>query len=241
MTTTFPARHSATKTPPCGSTVSQRGVPWVLYAATIAQGLPPLVALRYGRRLPTPRVWVGAWCLTLLAADGMQLWFRSSGTSNLWLNYILVPLYNTMMLWALSLWQEDPVSRLAFRVAIPLDLLTLAALIPAAKSASVFNQFTWPFQALVLLAGSLYTLVTRASREPERVTSRDWFWVTLGTSLFFGFRVALLPFIELTLSSNQDLARFAYIVSAWVDILAYILIARGMVCPLPQARSGGFS
>jgi hypothetical protein len=177
----------------------------------------------------------------LLAADGMQLWFRTSGTSNLWLNYILVPLYNTIMLWALSLWQEDPVSRLAFRVAIPLDLLALAALIPAAKSASMFNQFTWPFQALVLLAGSLYTLVTRAIREPERVTSRDWFWVTLGTSLFFGFRVALLPFIELTLSSNQDLARFAYTVSAWADIVAYILIARGMVCPLPQARSGGFS
>jgi hypothetical protein len=218
----------------------QRGVPLVLYAATLAQGLPLLAALRYGRRLPSPRRWVAVWCLALLAGDAAQLWFRAGGNNNLWLTYIVVPLHNAIMLWTLSLWQEDPVSRLAFRVAIPLDLLALVALIPAVQSASTFNQFTWPFQALVLLAGSLYTLVTRAIREPERVTSQDWFWVTLGTSLYFAFRMALPPFVELMLSTNSELTRLAYVVSAWADIVAYLLIARGMVCPLPQARSGGF-
>ena len=218
----------------------QRGIPWVLYAATLAQGLPPLAALRYGRRLPAPRVWLAIWCLALLASDLAQLWFRTGG-NNLWLNYIVVPLHNVIMLWTLSLWQEDPVSRLAFRVAIPLDLLALVSLIPAVQSASTFNQFTWPFQALVLLTGSLYTLVRRSIAEPERVTSRDWFWVTLGTSLYFAFRMALPPFVELMLHTNRELTRLAYVVSAWADIVAYVLIARGMVCPLPQARSGGFS
>jgi hypothetical protein len=151
----------------------------VLYAATFAQGLPLLAALRYGRRLPAPRVWLAVWCVALLAGDLVLLWFRSGG--NLWLFYLIVPLHNAIMLWTLSLWQEDPVSRLAFRVAIPLDLLALVALIPAVQSGSTFNQFTWPFQALVLLAGSLYTLVRRSIAEPERVTSRDWFWATLGT------------------------------------------------------------
>jgi hypothetical protein len=161
--------------------------------------------------------------------------------NNLWVQYVVVPLHNAIMLWTLSLWQEDPVSRLAFRVAIPLDLLALVAFIPAVQSAATFNQFTWPFQALVLLAGSLYTLVTRASREPDRVTSRDWFWITLGVSLYFAFRMALPPFVELMLATNNELTRLAYIVTAWADIAAYILIARGMVCPLPQARSGGSS
>ena len=180
------------------------------------------------------------WCLALLASDATQFWFRGSG-NNLWVQYIVVPLHNAIMLWALSLFQQDPVSRLAFRVAIPLDLLALAALIPAVQSAATFNQVTWPFQALVLLAGSLYTLVTRSISEPERVTSRDWFWITLGTSLFFAFRMALPPFVELMLPTNRELTKLAYVVSAWADILAYILIARGMVCPLPQARSGGSS
>lgn len=220
--------------------MSQRNIPWVLFAATYAQVLPLLAAVRYGIRLPLPRRWVLVWCLALLASDAAQYWLRDSG-NNLWVQYTFVPLHNAIMLWALSLWQQDPVSRLAFRVAIPLDLLALAALIPAWHSAATFNQFTWPFQALVLLAGSLYTLVSLSIKEPERVTSRDWFWVTLGTSLFFAFRMALPPFVELMLSTNRELTRLAYVVSAWADILAYILIARGMVCPLPQARSGGSS
>ena len=91
------------------------------------------------------------------------------------------------------------------------------------------------------MAASLYTLVRRASAEPERVTSQDWFWITLGTSMFFSIRVALPPFVEVMLATNAELTRLAYLVSAWMDIVAFILIARGMVCPLPQTRSGGSS
>lgn len=221
--------------------MSQRGIPWVLHAASWAQWLPIIAAARFGTRLPAPRVWIVVWCLALLAADAAQLHFRGPGMNNLWIVHVAVPLHSAIMLWALSLWQRDPVWRLAFRVAIPLMLLALLALIPAFHSAARFNQFTWPFQALVLLAGSLFTLVTLASREPERVTSYAWFWVTLGTSLYYALRVALPPFVELTLASNPQLARLAYVVSAWTDIVTFFLIARGMLCPLPPTRSGGSS
>lgn len=223
--------------------MSQRTIPLVLYGAAAAQVLPVLAAARYGVRLPSPRPWIVVWCAALLASDIAQYRFGigAAGASNQWLQYIAVPTQNAIMLWALSLWQPDPVSRLAFRVAIPLDVIALLALIPAAESAAVFNQFTWPFQSLVLLAGSLYTLVRRAIGEPERVTSRDWFWVTLGTSLFFAFRMAVPPFANMMMASHLEIARLAYIFSAWIDILACVLIARGMLCPLPQARSGGSS
>jgi hypothetical protein len=195
--------------------VQQRGIPWVLYAASLSQALPLLAAFRYGPRLPSPRKWVVLWCAAMLASDAAQLWLRGSdGTHNLSVEYVVVPLHSTIMLWTLSLWQQDPVSRLAFRVAIPLHLL---------------------------MAASLYTLVRRASAEPERVTSRDWFWITLGTSMFFAIRVALAPFVAIMLGTNTELTRLAYLVSAWIDIAALALIARGMVCPLPQTRSGGFS
>lgn len=223
--------------------VIQGGIPPVLYAASLSQALPVLAAARYGPRLPPARKWVALWCVAMLASDAAQLWLRGiDGTDhNLWVEYVVVPLHNAIMLWTLSLWQPDPVSRLAFRVAIPLHLLALAALIPAVESAAAFNQFTRPFQSLVLMAASLYTLVRRASAEPDRVTSRDWFWVTLGTSLFFSIRVALPPFVELMLRTNPEVTRLAYLVSAWMDIGAFFLIARGMVCPLPQTHSGGSS
>lgn len=222
--------------------VIQRSIPLVLYVATYAQVLPLVGAARHRFRLTPARRWVVVWCIALLAGDAAQYFTGTGSVNNLWVQYIFVPLQNALMLWTLSLWQEDPVSRLAFRVAIPLYLAALLALIPAVKVATTFNQITWPFQAFLLLAGSLYTLVKRSIAEPDRVTSRDWFWITLGTSLFFAFRMALPPFVELMLPDNPYWARLAYEVSGWADIVAYVLIARGMVCPLPpQARSGGFS
>ena len=220
----------------------QRGSPWVLHVATYAQLLPVLAAARFRTRLPAPRLWVVVWCIALVVGDLAQIWVRTGGATNVWVQYVAVPFQNAIMLWTLSLWQDDPISRLAFRVAIPLYLLALLALIPALGAAAAFNQITWPFQAFLLLAGSLFTLVKRAIGEPERVTSRDWFWITFGTSLFFAFRMALPPFVQLMLATDTELVRLAYVVSGWADIVAYVLIARGMVCPLPpQARSGGFS
>ena len=144
------------------------------------------------------------------------------------------------MLWTLSLWQRDAVSRLAFRIAIPIFLVTLVALIPTVKETGTFDTVTGPFQALLLLAGALYTLVTNASRDPERVTRHDWFWITLGASLYFGLRVALPPFATMLIATHEDLVRLAYLLLAWADIVVFLLISRGIWCPLPQARSGGF-
>jgi hypothetical protein len=42
------------------------------------------------------------------------------------------------------------------------------------------------------------------------------------------------------MSSHQDLVRLAYFVQASADIAVFLLIARGIWCPLPLARSGGF-
>ena len=222
--------------------VIQRSIPWVIYAATYAQLLPLLAAARHRFRLTPQRRWTLVWCIALLAGDAIQYFTGSGTTNNLWVQYVVVPLQNAIMLWTLSLWQQDPVSRLAFRVAIPLYLAALLALIPAVQVAATFNQITWPFQAFLLLAGSLYTLVRRSIGEPERVTSRDWFWITLGTSLYFAFRMALPPFVQLMLPAHRELATQAYLVSSGADIIASALIARGMLCPLPQpARSGGFS
>lgn len=222
--------------------VSQaRRIPLVLHAAALSQALPVVAGLRYGRRLPPPRVWTIAWCLALIITDAIQLWLRgSTGNNNLWLRAASAPIQNAIMLWTLSLWQRQPVSRLAFRIAIPIFLFTLLALVPTVKETGTFDTVTGPFQALLLLAGALYTLVSNAAHDPGGVTRHDWFWVTLGASLYFGLRVALPPFATMLVASHPELVRLAYLLQAWSDIAAFLLIARGIWCPLPQARSGGF-
>jgi hypothetical protein len=219
----------------------RRYTPLILYAAALSQALPILAAFRHGRRLPRERLWTVAWCAALILGDSLQLWMRgSNGTNNLWLRAAGAPIQNAIMLWTLSLWQRHAVSKLAFRIAIPLFLVTLVALIPTVGETTTFDTVTGPFQALLLLASALYTLVRNAASDPERVTRQDWFWVTLGVSLYFGLRVALPPFAAFLMSSHVELVRLAYFVQAWADIATFLLIARGIWCPLPQTRSGGF-
>jgi|SRR5689334_5073459 len=218
-----------------------RRIPLVLYVASFSQILPILAGARYRLTLPPARLFAILWCIALLVGDGLQLWLRgSTGNNNLWLRAASVPIQNAIMLWTLSLWQRHDVSRLAFRIAIPIFLITLVALIPTVKETGTFDTVTGPFQALLLLAGALYTLVTNAARDPEGVTRHDWFWITIGASLYFGLRVALPPFATILVASHPELVRLAYLVQAWTDIATFLLIARGIWCPLPQARSGGF-
>jgi hypothetical protein len=222
-------------------TSQARRTPLVLHVASLSQVLPLLAGLRYRFKLPPARLWTLAWCITLLLGDWVQLWLRgSNGTNNLWARAAIVPIHNAVMLWTLSLWQRQPVSRLAFRIAIPIFLIAVLALIPTIKQTGAFEQVAEPFQALLLLAGALYTLVSNAARDPEGVTRQDWFWITLGASFYFGLRVALPPFATMLMASHLELVRLAYLLLAWADIAVFLLIARGIWCPLPQARSGGF-
>ena len=218
-----------------------RRIPLVLHVAALSQFLPALAGVRYRTRLPPARLWTIGWCIALLVGDGIQLWLRgSTGNNNLWVRAAIVPIHNAIMLWTLSLWQRHAVPRLAFRIAIPIFLVALLALIPTVKETAAFDLVAGPFQSLLLLAGALYTLVTNAANDPGRVTRYDWFWVTIGASLYFGLRVALPPFAAILIGTHPELVRLAYLLQAWADIAVFLLIARGIWCPLPQAHSGGF-
>src|SRR6476661_5103471 len=200
-------------------------IPLVLYAASLSQVLPILAGFRHRFRLPPARLLVIGWCVALLAGDALQLWLRgSSGNNNLWLRVAVVPINNAIMLWTLSLWQRHGVPRLAFRIAIPIFLIAVVALVPTIKETAAFDLVAGPFQSLLLLAGVLYTLVTNAASDPGRVTRYDWFWVTIGTSLYYGLRVALPPFAAILIGTHPELVRLAYLLQAWADIAVFLLI-----------------
>ena len=93
-------------------------IPWIVQAAIASQVLPPLAALRYGRRLPSARRWIFLWAVLLLAYDLTQVALLRRGQHNLWLRYPFGPIEAGVVLVALSLWHGDSVARLALRVAV---------------------------------------------------------------------------------------------------------------------------
>jgi hypothetical protein len=206
--------------------------------ATLSQLLPTIAVAMRWRESDAPRRWVAVWGLLFFASDIAQIVASRLVGPNWFLFPFINPLEDALTLWILSYWQVRPFSRLVMRIAIPFVLLAYILISMAASEVGTYQTFSGPFRALVILTASLFTLVSRIAAEPESVLSRDWSWVTMGFALYYGVFVAIEPVTAAIGDSNRDALIAVYSVRAVLDTVAFILIWRGMRCPLQNGFSG---
>lgn len=208
--------------------------PWELYGAAFSQLLPVLGGLPYARSLPMPRRWFSLWCLLSVIADGVWFIFGQVAGENLWLRMVTVPVRAAVIFWLLSLWQTSPKPRRVMRQAMA---ILVPATVPIAliwEGPASFGDKSGPILQLAQLAASVYTLVSRSVASTDKLAREDWFWITLGLSLYFAVNVALGPVAMALLSQDQTFLVEVFIFKARADILAFILMSIGMICPLPR-------
>jgi len=211
--------------------------PLELHLATASQLFPAIAALRFAGRLPAVRWWFLAWCLLSFLADGAQLLSAHIAGSNLWLRLVTHPLRAALLFWTLSLWQLEPKPQRMMRQAIVIFIPVTLAVALLWEGAASFGDKSGPILQLGLLAGCVYTLVSRSVAATERLAREDWFWITLGLSLYFALNVALAPTAMALLRDNVPLLKQVLLFKARADILAFILMTVGMLCPLPRNLS----
>jgi hypothetical protein len=88
-----------------------------------------------------------------------------------------------------------------------------------------------------LLAAALWTVLTRAIREEGPLARQEWIWISGGMALFAATSVALPPVASILVSLSPDLVIRAYEGKSLLDVLAFALIARGMLCSAPTPLS----
>jgi hypothetical protein len=213
--------------------------PLVLHLAAASQVLP-LGAAAWKRANLTPaRRWILVWCALNVLSDAALIFAAQRG-NNLWLRFVSEPLRAGAFLWALSLWQVRPRARATTRTAIVLLLPAMLIVALAAEGPQNHGEWSGPAQYTVLLAGAVYTMVARSVGTIERVAVSDWFWVNLGASLYFALNVALGPAAQALLHLDLEMLKTVLLLKARVDVLAFALIAVGMLCPsVPRSEIGG--
>ncbi|HEU5218542.1 MAG TPA: hypothetical protein VFU23_07775 [Gemmatimonadales bacterium] len=216
--------------------------PLISYVAAASQALPFAGLVRYGRALPAARRWVLVWASATLLSDAAGLWFASHGTRNVWTTYFTGPVTVAAALMALSIWQENTRVRRLFRLAIPALLVVLTMLVLLFEDLDSYSLVSGPFMSLVLVAGSLATLLGGVWQLEGSVLRQDWFWVGLGFALNYGSRAGLDPIARILAGSSMSTLVTISILGAWIDTIASLLIAGGMLCPLlPLRASSGRS
>lgn len=177
------------------------------------------------------------WCALSFAADAVQLMFSQFVGQNLWLRLIVAPLQFAVAFWVLSLWQTDAKPRAVLRQAIVILIPATLALALLWEGLESFGDKSGPVLQLALLAACVYTLVSRSVASSGRLAREDWFWITLGLSLYFALGVALGPVAMALLQGNTDFLKQVLLFKARADILAFVLMTVGMLCPLPRSLS----
>jgi hypothetical protein len=214
-------------------------IPAIFYARSAFQALPAVAALRHRRDLPIPRRWIVAWGLAGLVFDGISLSYALRQQNNHWLSYISAPSLVVIVLIALSFWNPTLFGRRILRLSALAYVVTVVPLVALVESTSTFSLLRQPIESLLVVAASLGTLLVLIRQEQGSLLQRDWFWICTGLALRYGGAVALDPLARLLIGDSQQVVLSALKVKAVVDMAAYLLIARGVWCPvLPQPSSG---
>jgi hypothetical protein len=178
------------------------------------------------------------WGLAGLAFDVIGLSYALRGENNHWLAYISAPSQTVIALIALSYWHET-VARSILRFTALAFIVAVVLLVGFVETTTTFSLIRRPMESLLLILASLGTLLLLVRQEQGSLFQRDWFWICTGLALRYGGAVALDPLARLLIGDSESVVLSALKVKAVVDMAAYLLIARGVWCPvLPQPSSG---
>jgi len=208
------------------------------YAASFA--LPMLAAWR-GRPLPLPLRLLAIYLAVTFVESWVMIYLSAEGIRNLWMIHLYTPFEATMFLWMFSRWQVREMARLTMLLAIPMFLAMWAALTVTAESLGDFPVYGKTMAAILILAVAAWTLVSRSSRLLMPIGRYAWFWVCLGTLIYFPFVSLLNPVSRLLLPHSRDLVLAMFSINAVLGIGHNLLFSRAMLCQQPHLSSGGSS
>ncbi|MGQ0766458.1 MAG: hypothetical protein ACT4OZ_12420 [Gemmatimonadota bacterium] len=204
---------------------------WIT-AAIVTQLLPAQEVWVRGDGSNPARRWMAIWSLVYFLSDLIQPFVARVAGSNLVFITVAQPLQDALLLWALSHWQERPTMRLSFRIAIPFHVAATLGLAVVVGEVDSFKTFISTFRSLVILAAAAWTAVSRFAGEKERIWMRDWLWASLGVALYYGVYVVVEPASRALIAAGElEAVMRLFTYKAVFDVLAFLLIWRGMRCP----------
>ena len=116
-----------------------------------------------------------------------------------------------------------------------------AALFLTIEDSRTFSQYTGPLQALVLLLVCAYALMRAVGSDPPPIWRTSVFWISVGLLLYFGTGLLLAPVSGMLMATQPALVMSAYIAKAGLNVVSYLLVTTGMLCPPRPSSIGAFS
>jgi hypothetical protein len=173
-------------------------VDWGQHAWFVTFGiLFPVVPLCFAwprrRNLSRPMRWMVVYLAATWLEDLFTVYWSRHGRQSLWVVNLYTPFETVILCTMFAGWQL----RLRWRAAIYAGMVACIAFwgIVTFTVEGFFgiSRYTKPVESLLVVAIAAWTLVDRSRRTISPLTRHTWFWVSVGTMVYFAYLVMLDP------------------------------------------------
>lgn len=207
----------------------------------VIEAIPAVLAAARWRRTSDGFRMVGLLFSVMVLQDLLMWLIAQMGHHNLVVAQLGNPVQTVLWLLAFSYFADSAVAARALRFAAVFYVVIWAIVSFTREDWSTFGHFTLPLQAIVIMAVAAWFIVRCAASSTTPLWRSGVFWFSIGTLLYFGPVILLGPVARLVMPARPELIRKAFMFKNIIAMIAYLVVAYGVVCQQKRSTSGGSS
>jgi hypothetical protein len=200
--------------------------------------VPIAIALPRVRSLPPPLRWALAYLVVTLAEDMFMIVWSRHGRHNLWIMNLYTPVEAFILGMMFAGWQLRERWRTTIYITIAVLVVFWGVMMLEVEGLDSFPQFSKPVQSLLVMAAATWTLVQRSRVAVSPLTRHPWFWISVGTLLYFAYLMLLDPVGTVLSQHQKDLFELAYAINGILVTAMYLFWIRAFLLVPRRAERG---
>lgn len=191
--------------------------------------VPILAAWPRRRVLSPPLRWVVIYLVITLVEEIIMVYWSRNGRHNLWIINLYTPIEAWILAMMFAAWQPRERWRMMIFISLAAFMVFWAVMMATAEGFDTFPKFSKPVESLLVLAAAAWTLVQRSRLTASPLTLHPWFWVSVGTLLYFAYLLLLNPVGMILMNTRLDLLIWAYNINGILTTVMYLFWLRALL------------
>jgi hypothetical protein len=161
------------------------------------------------------------------------------GKNTLWLMNLGLPIYAGTILWTFSLWQDQPLWQLLFRISIIVFVIVWCIEISVVQRLYNYTVVAKPLLNLLFLTAACLTIFRANMNTEIPIIEQPRFWISSGIVLYYGGMMMINLFSNPLLNLSQETLRKILYIQPALNLAAHVLYLKGYLQECQPQKSFG--
>lgn len=168
----------------------------------------------------------------------LSAYLGSRGINNLWLMLLFTMLEYVFLVMVFSHWQANVRIRKTLLISIPVFLLVGISMMVSIERMSQISSISRSIEGVLLIMIASYTLFKIQARSEMPLLRNESFWVSIAVLIYFLGTIIFFALSDLLRTLPPEVLGVVAIGYTSINVLSYVLYARGFVCQYQAQKFG---